>query len=120
MVDQLQHGGERGKEVVYGGFRCGDPKRCVLSVYNHPEPQRPDSPPLRWASGHGRFSLPQWFIEFTHEVRAVRTRINELCSSLGYSSEEVLTSLANEIFHCISNIEARLMRGTLRRLRNFR
>ena len=120
MVGHLLFGGEHGKATVYGGFECWDPKRCVLSVYNHPEPQLPGSPSLRWASNNGTVSPPQWFIEFTHEIRAVRSRIREICHQSGFSSNEVLASPRNEIFHYISNIEARLMRGTLRRLRNFR
>ena len=120
IVNLLISGGERGKRTVYGGFQCVDPKRCVLSVYNYPEPQRPGSPSLRWASNNGAVSPPQWFIEFTHEIRAVRSRIKEVCYLLSYSSKEALTSPRNEFFHYISNIEARLMRGTLRRLRNSR
>ena len=120
LVDQLRDQGGKGKDVVCGDMKCWSPKRCVLSVYNDPEPQRHDSATMLWATSRGHMRTPRWFVDFPLEIPACRSRLKEICNQRGYFSTEFQTAASNEMFYYASNVESRLMRGTLRGLRDVR
>ena len=120
VVDQLQQEGGRGKDAENGGFECWNPKRCVLSVYNNSEPQLHDSASMLWATNRGRSRAPRWFIDFTPEVWARRARLREVCSERGFLSPHVQLGARSETFYHVSNVESRLIRGMLRRIRERR
>ena len=75
---------------------------------------------MRRATGGGKYLAPRWFVEFAWEAMETRKRLIQALGAIGYMPGDGQVNAKSEVFHGISSVEARLVRGALRRLRHQR